>query len=115
MSFDIETLYRLLPAFNQTRDVETGNSLLPGEEHDGPLKALLGLVAEQLAVLEENFEQLYDDQFIETCAEWVVPYIGDLVGARGLTVFPGASFSERGEVANTLTCLLYTSDAADEE
>ncbi|MEO6672200.1 MAG: hypothetical protein ABIN93_02110 [Ginsengibacter sp.] len=103
MSFNIETLYKLLPAFNQIRDVDTGNNLLPGEEHDGPLKALLSLVAEQLAVLEENFEQLYDDQFIETCAEWVVPYIGDLVGARGLTVFPGASFSERGEVANTLS------------
>ena len=28
--------------------------------------------------MEENLEQLYDDQFIETCAPWVAPYIGDL-------------------------------------
>ncbi|MEO8108820.1 MAG: hypothetical protein ABI594_02255 [Ginsengibacter sp.] len=103
MSFDIETLYKLLPAFNQIRDTEMGNAIIPGEENDGPLKALLGLIAEQVAVLEENFDQLYDDQFIETCADWVVPYIGDLIGARGLTVFPDASFSERGEVANTLS------------
>ena len=103
MSFDIETLYKLLPAFNQIRDTEMGNSIIPGEENDGPLKALLSLIAEQVAILEENFDQLYDDQFIETCAPWVVPYIGDLVGARGLTVFPNASFSERGEVANTLS------------
>lgn len=103
MSFDIETLYKLLPAFNQIRDTEMGNGIIPGEENDGPLKALLGLIAEQVAVLEENFDQLYDDQFIETCAGWVVPYIGDLVGSRGLTVFPNASFSERGEVANTLS------------
>ncbi|HKF57234.1 MAG TPA: hypothetical protein VKJ45_17370 [Blastocatellia bacterium] len=68
----------------------------------GPLKALLSIIAEQVAVLEANLEQLYDDQFIETCAEWVVPYIGDLVGARGLQVFPSATFSQRSQVANTI-------------
>jgi len=40
------------------------------------LKALLSVVADQVGVLEENLAQLYDDQFIETCAPWVVPYIG---------------------------------------
>ena len=34
--------------------------------------------------MEENLAQLYDDQFIETCADWVVPYIGDLIGYRAL-------------------------------
>src|SRR5262249_22127029 len=53
-------------------------------------------------VLEENLAQLYDDQFIETCAEWVVPYIGDLVGARGIFTFPEATFSQRAQVANTV-------------
>jgi len=68
----------------------------------GPLKALLSVIAEQMAVLEENLDQLYDDQFIETCAEWVVPYIGDLVGARGLHPIDDAPFSQRAEVANTI-------------
>ena len=68
----------------------------------GPLKALLSVIAEQIAVLEEDLDQLYDDLFIETCAEWVVPYIGDLVGTRGLAVFPNAPFSQRSLVANTL-------------
>ncbi|HSB10216.1 MAG TPA: hypothetical protein VLM38_12085 [Blastocatellia bacterium] len=68
----------------------------------GPLKALLSIIAEQAAVLEENLDQLHDDLFIETCAEWVVPYIGDLVGARGVFVFPGAKFTQRAFVANTL-------------
>ena len=27
---------------------------------------------------------MYDDQFIETCAEWLAPYIGDLIGYRTL-------------------------------
>src|SRR5262249_34167540 len=42
------------------------------------------------------------DLFIETCAEWAVPYIGDLIGARGVFVFPGAKFSQRAFVANTM-------------
>jgi hypothetical protein len=92
MSFDKERLYKLLPSLYRIRDQEAG----------GPLQELLSLVAEQIAVLEENFEQLYDDQFIETCAEWVVPYIGDLVGARGLIVFPDAPFTQRAQVANTI-------------
>lgn len=68
----------------------------------GPLKALLSIISEQTAVLEENLDQLYEDLFIETCDEWVVPYISDLVGARGVFVFPGAKFTERAFVANTL-------------
>lgn len=102
MSFDKERLYKLLPSLYRIRDQEVANALFPDEERAGPLKELLSLIAEQIAVLEENFEQLYDDQFIETCAEWVVPYIGDLVGARGLIVFPDAPFTQRAQVANTI-------------
>jgi hypothetical protein len=92
MSFDMEKLYQLLPAYYRVRDTEQGSSL----------KALLSVIVEQVAVLEEDLDQLYDDQFIETCAEWVVPYIGDLVGTRQLFVFPDAAFSQRAQVANTL-------------
>jgi hypothetical protein len=69
----------------------------------GPLTALLLVIAEQAAGLEENIEQFYDDQFIETCAPWVVPYIGDLIGYQPLE--PRLSDllgSARPEVANTI-------------
>ncbi|BAV06593.1 hypothetical protein SAMN05421788_107254 [Filimonas lacunae] len=102
MSFDIEHLYKLLPAVYRIRDLEGIAPSLPAEDQHGPLKDLLSVLAEQLGVLEENLAQLYDDQFIETCAEWVVPYIGELVGTRGLAAFPGATFSQRAEVANTI-------------
>lgn len=92
MSFDLEKIYSLLPSYYRVRDDDEG----------GPLRELLAVVAEQVAVLEEDLAQLYDDQFVETCAEWVVPYIGDLVGARNLFVWPGAEFSNRAQVANTL-------------
>jgi hypothetical protein len=68
----------------------------------GPLKALLSVISEQSLVLEEDLEALYDNLFIETCAEWVVPYIGDLIGVRGISAFPGASFTQRAIVANTM-------------
>jgi hypothetical protein len=92
MSFDLETLYALLPAIYRVRDADAGESL----------KSLLAVIAEQVAILEEDLDQLYDDQFIETCAEWVVPYIGDLVGARGVHEVTPSTFSQRAQVANTL-------------
>jgi hypothetical protein len=104
MSFDANRFYELLPSVYRIRDAELAEqaALLSGVQQDGPLKALLSVIAEQAAVLEEDLEQLYDDQFIETCAEWVVPYIGDLVSARRVFVFPGARFTERAFVANTM-------------
>src|SRR5947207_9541599 len=94
MSFDLQRMYDLLPAIDRIRDLERGE----------PLKALLTVIAEQVAVLEEDLAQLYDDQFIETCAPWVVPYIGDLVGARGINDPEGeaAAFTERALVADTI-------------
>ena len=47
---------------------------LEDKQRRGPLKALITVIAEQAAVLSDNLDQLYDDFFIETCAEWVVPH-----------------------------------------
>ncbi len=69
----------------------------------GPLESLLAVFDEQLRVMEEDLEQSYDNLFIETCAPWVVPYIGDLVGYRALR--SGAQDelgSPRAEVAHTI-------------
>ncbi len=92
MSFDIETLYALLPAVYRLRDAEQGE----------PLKALLSVIAGQIAIVEEDLAQLYDDLFIETCAQWVVPYIGDLIGYRQLYGVAPQVRSPRAEVANTI-------------
>jgi hypothetical protein len=95
MSFDAARLLELLPALYRLRD----------EERGGPLGELIGILAAQARVLEDDLEQLHDDLFVETCAEWVLPYIGDLVGARALfNPPPGAraGFSTRAQVANTL-------------
>lgn len=92
-TFSAERLYALLPSVHRLRDAEQG----------GPLRELLALFANELQAIEENIEQLYDDQFVETCADWVVPYIGDLIGWRPLLdgVSPALG-SPRAEVANTI-------------
>ncbi|WP_422003424.1 hypothetical protein [Reyranella sp.] len=87
-----ERLYGLLPAVYRLRDAEQGE----------PLRALIAAFAQQFAALEENVEQLYDDQFIETCADWVAPYIGDLIGYRPLHGVAPKVASPRAEVANTI-------------
>ena len=92
MSFDTRRLYDLLPAIHRVRDDQLG----------GPMKELLDVLAEQVSVLEENLDQLYDDQFIETCADWVVPYIGDLIGYRALHGNVPRVASPRAEVAHTI-------------
>ncbi len=67
----------------------------------GPLASLLAMFAEQVAVLQEDLDQLYDDQFIETCADWAVPYIGELVGSQALHGIAKIA-SPRAEVAHTI-------------
>jgi hypothetical protein len=92
MSFDAERTYELLPAIYRIRDANQGE----------PLKAFLSVIADQVGVLEEDLAQLYDDQFIETCAPWIVPYIGDLIGYRALHNVVPKIGSQRSEVAHTI-------------
>ena len=93
MSASAEDLYALLPAVYRIRDTKLGE----------PLKALISVLADQAVVMENDIARLYDNWFIETCDPWVVPYIGDLLGVRGLHSIEGATFTQqRAVVANTL-------------
>jgi hypothetical protein len=87
-----DRLWALLPLVLRTRDAQ---------QH-GELRELIDLFAEQLLALEEDAHQLHDDQFIETCADWVTPYIGDLIGYRALHGVTPAVASPRADVANTI-------------
>ncbi|HSS50921.1 MAG TPA: hypothetical protein VLX28_18425 [Thermoanaerobaculia bacterium] len=72
MSGSADRLYELLPAVYRRRDAEQGN----------PLQAFLQVIAEQVNVVEDDIAGLYENWFIETCDDWVVPYIADLIGYR---------------------------------
>jgi hypothetical protein len=99
MTLDAQRLLDLLPSVYRLRDAEIAGTI-PAEQ--GPLEALLAALAEQFAVLDENLEQLYDDQFIETCAPWAVPYVGDLVGYRLVHGRAPGAGTRRAEVAHTI-------------
>ncbi len=87
-----ERLYKLLPAFHRVRDADQGE----------PLRALLAIIEGELERVEADTSVLYDNWFIETCDEWVVPYIGDLLGARPIRAIESARVSARAYVANTI-------------
>ncbi len=87
-----DRLYRLLPALYRQRDAALGE----------PLRALLGVAEQELEVLEADIDGLYENWFIETCDEWVVAYLGDLLGVSQLSDEQHLVFSQRARVANTL-------------
>jgi hypothetical protein len=80
-----DRLYNLLPVVHRMRDADLGY----------PLRGLLQVISEQVNVVEADIAQLYENWFIETCQDWVVPYIGDLVGYA-----PGSSTGEPVDVKN---------------
>lgn len=82
-------LYERIPAVYRELDAEQGY----------PLRALLGMIAEQAALLEADVERLWDDFFVETAQPWVIPYIGELVGNDLLY---DASRTPRAETAEAL-------------
>jgi hypothetical protein len=87
-----EYLYRLLPRLYHLRDRAQGE----------PLRALLSVLDAEFQLLWDDLDGLYDNWFIETCDEWVVPYIGDLLGIQGILPLQGSRYSQRALVANTL-------------
>jgi len=99
MNRNPDRLYELMPLVHRMRDAEQGY----------PLKALLAVIAEQVNVVEDDIAQLYENWFIETCEDWVAPYIGDLIGYRpaGESHVEGAralgkALYPRREIANTV-------------
>lgn len=71
---DGDHLYKLLPAVYRLRDFAQGE----------PLRALLAVIESELQLVQSDIDDLYENWFIETCADWVIPYIGDLVGNKPL-------------------------------
>lgn len=105
MSPEPHALYELLPVYVRMRDAEAGY----------PLRALVEVIGEQADAVEADIGQLYANWFIETCADWAVPYIGDLVGYRPVAAtgrpsdadtaqahLLNAAITPRAEIANIL-------------
>ena len=94
MNTNPDPLFELLPVIYRMRDAEQGY----------PLRALLRVIAEQVDVVEGDITQLYDNWFIETAQDWVVPYIGDLIGYRPVHEAgePGDPNTAQGDARNRI-------------
>ncbi len=87
-----ERLYALLPAIYRQRD----------RQHGWPLRALLAAMEDQFQTLLADTEALYDNWFIETADDWVVPYLAELAGIRDMTDARSLRIGQRRRVANTI-------------
>lgn len=85
-----QRLYARVPAYYRVLDEEQGM----------PLYALLATVGEQVANIRADLDALWDDFFIETCEDWVVPYLAGLTGTHLLANPVGQS--NRLDVRNTV-------------
>ena len=91
MTITGEDLYTLLPGALRTADQAAG----------GMVQALLEVLAEQLDAVDADIEQMGEDWFIETCAAWVVPYVGELLGEHLVAEVEGLA-TPRARIANTI-------------
>jgi hypothetical protein len=86
-------LFQLLPAVYRLRDAAQG----------GPLENLVSIFQDVLDAIDQDVAGLYENLFIETCAEWVVPYIGDVLRVQPLHAAGQGTFTARAYVAHTLS------------
>jgi len=96
-------LYELLPRVYQRRDADAGYAL----------RGLLAVLEEQRQILSDGIDQLYDDWFIETCQDWLVPYLGELVGYQPLHGYEEALAAGTAEASRLLRAIAPRSDVAD--
>jgi hypothetical protein len=89
-----DRLWALLPAIYRTLD--TGPT--PGA--NGPLRELVNRIGAQAAVVRRNIDRLSENQSIELCDDWVIPYIGDLVATRIVSCLDADA--QRIDVAKTI-------------
>lgn len=66
----------------------------------GPLRELVDRIGAQAAIIRRSVDRMWEDQSIETCDDWLIPYIGDLLATNVVS-----SLDARGrrlDVANTI-------------
>ncbi len=86
-------LFDALPGDLRVRDAEVGH----------PLEALMALLTNELEIVEQDIDQLYDNWFVESCEPWVLPYIAALVAARPMRDIGAGGIGQRAYLANILT------------
>jgi hypothetical protein len=104
-----DKLWNLLPAIYRAQDTDqfsadgqpvAGVPGIPGA--NGPLRELANRIGAQAAVLRRGIDRMWEDQSIETCDDWVIPYIGALLGTRLVS-----SLDPRGQRLDVFKTIYY--------
>src|SRR5712691_11561149 len=85
-------LWQLVPAVYRSLDSEPTTP--------GPLRELVNRIGGQAAVLRRSIDRLWEDQSIESCDDWIIPYIGDLLATRLVACLDARA--QRIDVAKTI-------------
>jgi hypothetical protein len=88
-----ERLWQLLPAVYRTADAGSSGG-------QGPLRELVNRIGPQIAVVRRSIDRLWADQSVETCDDWVIPYLGDLLDTNLISNLDLSA--QRLDVANTI-------------
>jgi len=86
-------LWALLPELYRAQDSDSF-------DRNGPLRELVNRIGVQAAILRRSLDRLWDDQSIETCDDWIIPYIGDLLATNLVPALPARE--QRLDVAKTI-------------
>lgn len=70
-----DKLWNLLPAVYRALDSDQFGA-------NGPLREMVNRIGAQAAILRRSIDRMWEDQSIETCDDWLIPYIGALLDAN---------------------------------
>jgi hypothetical protein len=87
-----EKIWSLIPEYYREQD---GLASPPGV-----LRGFIEVLAQQAATLRRSSDRLWDDTFIDLCADWAVPYLGELVATRMVSALNRRA--RRVDVAKTI-------------
>lgn len=86
-------LWNLLPVIYRSLDTDAFDTF-------GPLREMVNRIGAQAAILRRSIDRAWEDQSIETCDDWVIPYIGDLLATNLVANLDPAG--QRLDVAKTI-------------
>lgn len=90
-----DKLWKLLPAVYRSADTSVLGK-------NGPLRELVNRIGAQAAILRRSIDRLWEDQSIETCDDWLIPYIADLLATNLV-----ASLDARGQRLDVAKTIYY--------
>lgn len=90
-----DKLWNLLPALYRAEDSELF-------DRSGPLRELINRIGGQAAILRRSLDRLWEDQSIETCDDWVIAYMADLLATNLV-----ASLDARGQRLDVAKTIYY--------